>query len=88
MLKKGLVALTIISALWVSVFSRPAYSDDENALTAAKPQAGLVDLEGAHHEDRIRDLERRIDDLDRERRSQDERIRSIERTVNDLRRGR
>ena len=48
----------------------------------------LVNLVNAQNEDQIRDLEGRINDLEREGRSQDERIRNIERTVNDLRRAR
>lgn len=48
----------------------------------------LVNLGTAQNQDQIRDLEKRIDDLEREGRSQDERMRSLERTVNDLRRAR
>ena len=57
--------------------------------TAAVKRAAqdLVDLEGKRVEDRIRDLERQMEDIERDRRFQDERIRNLERTVNDLRRG-
>ncbi len=46
----------------------------------------LVNLDQRQIENRIQELERQIDDIERDRRFQDERIRNLERTVNDLRR--
>ncbi len=54
----------------------------------AQPLPKLLNLGTTQNENQIRDLEGRINDLEREGRSQDERIRNIERTVNDLRRAR
>ena len=48
----------------------------------------LVSLEASKMHTRIRDLERRIDDLERADRYLDERIRNLDRLVDDLRRRR
>ena len=87
MRKIALAALMVISTLSYLTVSRFGYCEDE-AVVEKTPAQKLINLQSAHNEDRIRDLEMRIDDLERERRFQDERIRNVERTVNDLRRER
>ena len=68
-----------------------AQEEDEAPVVSQKSAAakkGLVNLDASEAQERVRDLERRIDDLEREKRFQDDRIRNLERTVNDLRRER
>ena len=87
MRKSAFLTLILGLAFSFSAALSPAHADDD-AAPVKKAAQNLVNLEGAHNEDRIRDLERRIDDMEREKRFQDERIRNLERTVNDLRRER
>ena len=52
-----------------------------------EPSSGsLVNLDMSRATARIGDLERRIDDLERDKRFQDDRIRSLERSIDDLKR--
>ncbi len=72
----------------------PVFADDEsdNPGTAVggsrKAEGKLVNLESSLAIDRIDDLQRRFQDLERSSRYLDERVRSLERTVDELRRHR
>lgn len=72
--------LTFVLSL--GMIPRFGYSQDEVVKTKHAEQ-NLVDLGG---DDQVRELERRVAELERETRFQDDRIRSLERTVNDVRR--
>ena len=83
----------LIAAIFISTFCFPVavVRADEDVVPVAKSAAGqqnLVDLDSKNIAGKLRDIEREVEEIQRERRSQDERIRNLERTVNDLRRGR
>ena len=88
MQKRALSSVLILgSVFWLASSFCLVRAEDESG-PSAKSKQTLVDLKSVHNADRVRDLERRSDDQERELRSQDERIRNLERTVNDLRRER
>ncbi len=68
---------------------------DEYGTRAPKKSGGgleqdsqLLNLEGAKLRQRLQDLERRIDQLERQDRQQEDRIRQLDRSVDDLKRRR
>ena len=91
MRKNAFLVAMIFSILSSFILTQPrsGYCDSETAVeSAGTAKQQLVSLDKSQSEDRLRELDRRVDDLEREKRFQDERIRNLERTVNDLRRER
>ena len=87
MRKVAFFTFILISTFSLFMISRFGYCDNEPLKRKAAGQ-NLVNLDPTRSEDQVRDLTRRIDDLEREIHFQEDRIRNLERTVNDLRRGR
>ena len=87
MKKTAFLILTLISVLSLLMVTRQGYCAGEPEPAGDSKQL-LVNLEKSQIDDHIRDIDRRVDDLERDKRFQDERIRNLERTVNDLRRER
>ena len=91
MRKNAFLVVMIFSILSSFIVTQPrsgyCYSEPETEPAGTAKQQ-LVSLDKSQSEDRLRELDRRVDDLEREKRFQDERIRNLERTVNDLRRER
>ena len=61
---------------------------EEKPAAAESSSPALVNLDMSRATARVADLERRVEDLEQEKRFQDDRIRGLERTVDDLRRSR
>ena len=88
-MRKFIVLTLLVAMSWQgTVRCLWAQNAEENNSPRKLDRQELVNLNASRAEDQLRELERRMDDLEREKRFQDDRIRNLERTVNDLRRER
>ena len=77
-----LITLSVLAA--PLLFAEEAY-DPADEIGDSK-QGKLIDLHASRTSSRIQNLEKRIDQIDRDMRSQNERIRNLERAVDNVER--
>lgn len=81
--------ILLIAAVFCLISNLPAMADDETELVPGIEDSGRGRLVSDNHStmnSKLNELERRVNDLERDRRSNDDKIRQIDREVNDLKR--